>query len=173
MVYVISGKGITVTEGMKTAAENVLGQVLGKFLGGEERVTVTAEKQNREIKTSVMFRYAGELVKISESGEDYYAGLDSAADILKTKLERLHDRNVRKEHGDSADDGGNEISEISKRKFIDPSPMPEKRAAERMNLLGYNAFLFSNEDMDGASCMMYRREDGTLGIIETAMGAEN
>ena len=58
------------------------------------------------------------------------------------------------------------MSKISKRKkFSDSKPMHEEEAAEQMELLGHNFYAFTNS-ANGKFGIVYRREDGSYGLLE-------
>ena len=55
---------------------------------------------------------------------------------------------------------------IARRKTFDLIPMAEEEAIEQMKLLGHdNFFIFYNVKL-GAINVLYRRRDGTYGLIE-------
>jgi putative sigma-54 modulation protein len=65
---------------------------------------------------------------------------------------------------------GEPVSVISRRKTFNLFPMDEAEALEQMKLLGHdNFFIFFNIETD-AICVLYRRRDGTYGLIEPKIG---
>lgn len=60
-------------------------------------------------------------------------------------------------------------SHITRRKrYSYTEPMHEEEAIEQMELIGHSCFIFDNADTDRFS-MVYKKEDGTYGIIEPKM----
>lgn len=55
---------------------------------------------------------------------------------------------------------------ITKRKVFEMKPMTEAEAICQMNLLKHPFFLFYNAEIDNM-CVIYKRKNGTYGIIET------
>jgi putative sigma-54 modulation protein len=55
---------------------------------------------------------------------------------------------------------------IAKRKRFATKPMDPEEAALQMALLGHAFFLFTNTE-NGRAALLYRRNDGDLGLIET------
>ena len=55
---------------------------------------------------------------------------------------------------------------IAKRKRFATKPMDPEEAALQMELLGHAFFLFTNTE-NGRAALLYRRNDGDLGLIET------
>lgn len=56
---------------------------------------------------------------------------------------------------------------ITKRKTFEMKPMTESEAICQMNLLNHPFFMFYNADMENM-CVIYKRKNGTYGIIQTA-----
>jgi len=64
------------------------------------------------------------------------------------------------------DQYSNYVPKIAKRKKIDTmSPLEEGEAIERMEMLGYDSFLFRSKATDKIS-LVYKRKDGSYGIVE-------
>ena len=118
-------------------------------------------------------------VRITERGEEMYANIDRAVDVLVRRLNRYVDM---KDHwgGTKAwevmdidtdteieeDQYSNYVPKIAKRKKIDTmSPLEEGEAIERMEMLGYDSFLFRSKATDKIS-LVYKRKDGSYGIVE-------
>ena len=119
-------------------------------------------------------------VRVEERGEDMYANIDSAVDTLVRRLQRYTDRKARwsgekeweVQEGETTyedfeiDDYSDYVPKIVRRKKIeDTSPLEEGEAIERMEMLGYDFFLFRNKRTNEVSAV-YRRKDGSYGIIE-------
>ena len=168
MEYNFTGKGISITTPMQDAAIATLSS-LDRYLNDNDLITTTVEKEGHKIKVTIRFNYANENVKISEVGEDYYYALDSLADIIKNKMERLHERNVSRKHLQQKEPifVEKDENEIVRRKFIVPGQMTEDEAILKMNELGHQSFLFDNSDMGGATCLIYKRKTGNYGILQT------
>ena len=119
-------------------------------------------------------------IRVEERGFDMYANIDLAIDTLNRRLKRYIDMKDRwagqkswriqeeedEEDMDLIDDYTHYVPKVSKRKKVDNmSPIEEAEAIERMEMLGYDQFLFKNKETDKIS-MIYRRRDGTYGLIE-------
>ncbi len=100
-----------------------------------------------------------------------------AIEKLKKQLERYKSkRNRRDQSGKwipsstleeiTAAQEGAQFAKIAKRKvFGTPKLMHEEEAIEQMELLDHNFFVFKNLENDRI-CVVYRREDGTYGLLE-------
>jgi putative sigma-54 modulation protein len=63
-----------------------------------------------------------------------------------------------------------EAPQIVRRKKFMLTPMDEEEAIEHMNLLGHdNFFVFYNFNTDSVN-VVYKRRDGTYGLIEPELG---
>ncbi|MBI5755049.1 ribosome-associated translation inhibitor RaiA [Candidatus Peregrinibacteria bacterium] len=73
----------------------------------------------------------------------------------------------------TAEDAFGALPQISKRKqYSHIQPMTEIEAAERMELIGHDFFLFLNKETSRFS-VVYKKEDGTYGLIEPKVATEN
>lgn len=125
-------------------------------------------------------------VRVEESGPEMYANIDRATDVLFRRLKRYNDQKAHWEGQESwrvleAESANQELSEevridlndysdyvpkIAKRKVADDmSPLEEGEAIERMELLGYDQFLFRSKKSNKIS-MLYRRKHGGYGLVE-------
>lgn len=126
------------------------------------------------------------LVRVEESGAEMYANIDKATDVLFRRLKRYHDQKAHWEGQESwrvleaevaqqslsneperdLDDYSDYVPKIAKRKIADDmSPLEEGEAIERMELLGYDQFLFRSKKTNKIS-MIYRRKHGGYGLVE-------
>ncbi len=125
-------------------------------------------------------------IRVEESGEDMYANVDLAMDTLDRRLKRYRDRKghwegvkpwkvleaeaalqaLTDEVEGELDDYSDYVPKIAVRKSVkDIGPMAEAEAIERMELLGYDQFLFLNK-VTGKMTMIYRRRRGGYGLVE-------
>ncbi|HPQ79136.1 MAG TPA: ribosome-associated translation inhibitor RaiA [Candidatus Dojkabacteria bacterium] len=118
-------------------------------------------------------------IRVTERGEDMYANIDLAVDTLVRRLTRYFEMrerwggskewevmDVEGKEEESFDEYTNYVPKIAKRKKIkDMSPLEEGEAIERMEMLGYDSFLFRSKKTDKIS-LVYKRKDGSYGIVE-------
>jgi putative sigma-54 modulation protein len=121
-------------------------------------------------------------VRVEQIGEDMYANIDKASDILARRLKRYQERKNYWEgeipwkvlEAEIANKQEQEIDEshyvyipkIETRKTIkDLEKYEELEAIERMELSGYNQMMFRNRKT-GKICMVYKREYGGYGLVE-------
>jgi putative sigma-54 modulation protein len=127
-------------------------------------------------------RGKGVLLRAEERTDDIFASVDAVLDKIYRQIERYKGRRWRSRgDGRSAADFAidlasqntetYEMSEtIVRRKRLPLSPMDEQEAVEQMSLLSHeNFFVFLNVETNEVN-VLYRRLDGSLGIIETEIG---
>jgi len=123
------------------------------------------------------------LLRTEERGDD----LRLAFDIAFEKIQRQADRYKGKLHrgrgdgrsaaevvpndeGNENEDTGEFLPTIAKRKKFIVFPMNEDEAIEQMRLLGHNNFfVFFNPEKNSMQ-VLYRRRNGTYGLIEPIVG---
>ena len=127
-------------------------------------------------------------VRVEESGENMYANVDKAMDILARRLNRYGDMREHWtgkkpwkvmeaeaalevfEDEEDKEDYTEYVPKIATRKTIqDMSPLEEAEAIERMELSGYDQLLFRSKKTDKIS-MVYKRKQGGYGLVEPAEG---
>lgn len=126
-------------------------------------------------------------IRVEEVGEEMYKNIDKGVDVLFRRLKRYYDQKVHWEGKESwkvleaeavlqefddeqRDDYSDYIPQIAKRKVMDDmSPLEEAEAIERMELKGYDQYLFRSKRTDKIS-MIYRRSNGGYGLVEPSEG---
>ncbi|HEX6474721.1 MAG TPA: sigma 54 modulation/S30EA ribosomal C-terminal domain-containing protein, partial [Candidatus Limnocylindria bacterium] len=131
----------------------------------------------------------GSVIRSASTGPNPLAAIDTLLDKLERQVvrskerprrvrERDHDEAVtvlvREADGSVAEgDEGAEADEqgpsVVRIKRFDMVPMFEEDAIARMDELGHAFFVFLNAESDGI-CVVYRRRDGTYGLIEPVLG---
>ncbi|HOV29531.1 MAG TPA: ribosome-associated translation inhibitor RaiA [Candidatus Dojkabacteria bacterium] len=117
-------------------------------------------------------------IRVEQRGENMYANIDEASDVLNRRLTRYNEMkdhwsgkspwkvDMNMENDEEADTNVIYIPKISKRKTMDDmTPLEEAEAIERMEMAGYDQYLFKNKSTNKIS-MIYRRIDGGYGLVE-------
>jgi len=120
----------------------------------------------------------GFILRSEERSDDIRTAMDAAMEKLSRQIDRFKDKRKRgRGDGKSAAEVAPEVEPVSegepeetpvimRRKKFDLIPMAEEEAIEQMKLLGHdNFFVFYNVKV-GAVSVLYRRRDGTYGLIE-------
>lgn len=161
---------------------------LGRFLGDVEdtRVDLSYNKNARNAAdrqvAQITIRGKGYILRTEERADDIFTAVDAAVDKMQRQVTRLKERRMRG-RGDgrtaadvapaaaaSAEEVAEEQPVIARRKTFTLVPMDEQEAIEQMALLGHeNFFIFYNADTNSVN-VLYRRRDGTYGLIEPRIG---
>jgi putative sigma-54 modulation protein len=131
----------------------------------------------------VTARGKGVILRTEERADEPLSAFDAAFDHMQRQIERYkgkHYHNNKRSAARSADNDSeaaepvDETGElpalIARRKQFRLLPMNEEEAIEQMTLLGHdNFFIFYNGET-GKINVLYRRRDGSYGLIESEMG---
>ena len=120
----------------------------------------------------------GFILRSEERSDDIRTAMDATLEKLSRQIDRFKDkRKNNRGDGKSAADVAPDVDEVEsaepeeiptivRRKRFDLIPMAEEEAIEQMKLLGHdNFFVFYNVKVGGIN-VLYRRRDGTYGLIE-------
>ncbi len=161
---------------------------LDRYLPGieEARVDVAYIKSARSASdrqvAQITVRGKGFILRSEERADDIFSALDTALDKIQRRIERYkgkryHGRGNGKSAAELTPVVEPEVEEtgelgpiLARRKRFILVPMDENEAIEQMELLGHeNFFVFYNINTNSVN-VLYRRRDGTYGLIETEMG---
>jgi len=128
------------------------------------------EKYRVEITTFV----SGHIVRVEAEATDERTAVDRASDRyerqlrkLKTKLiqrNRVSNKGLNHVSSQSDDDEDRGVEIVRTKRFL-IKPMSAEEAALQMDLLEHGFFFFLDADTD-RHCVVYRRRDGNVGLIE-------
>lgn len=147
----------------------------------EANVDLSFEKTARNAMdrqvAQVTVRGKGVLLRAEERTDDIFAAFDTALERLGRQIERYKGRHFRgRGDGRSLADvppitaeaePAEEGEVISRRKAFRLTPMDEIEAIEQMHLLGHDDFFVFLSATSQQVNVLYRRRDGTFGLIET------
>lgn len=123
----------------------------------------------------------GFILRSEERADDIHAAFDTALDKIQRQIDRYKGKHYRgRGDGRSAaevveeelpvDETGELLPLIGRRKKFMILPMNEDEALEQMRLLGHdNFFVFFNAEQNAIQ-VLYRRRNGTYGLIEPVLG---
>lgn len=166
----ITGKNIEITKAMKETIENKF-QFLDKFITDTDSMSVAVSSRKTKIKIAVVVSVYGKIVKMEREVDNFYDGIDMIVDKLKNTVRRQHEFRV-KQNRERIDEKICEKEEITEDSLIEVykqitcTSMTEEKAVEEMETTGHDFYLFKNVEKDNHYCIVYRRFDGTYGIIE-------
>ncbi len=129
----------------------------------------------------ITVRGKGITLRTEERADEILAAFDAALDHLQRQIERFkgkhyHSRGDDRSEPSTLEDEAmlTEPSErqpvIVRRKKFNLFPMNEEEAIEEMNLLGHNNFFIFYNGETSKINVLYRRRDGSFGLIEPEIG---
>ena len=170
MKFIISGKNITVSPGLKTAVEDKLGKLERYFTPDTEViVTLSVEKERQKIEVTIPMK--GNIIRSEQVSNDMYVSIDLVEEVIERQLRKykIADKqqeagNFQKEYLDKDYEEDDEVKIIRTKKF-GIKPMYPEDACVQMELLGHNFFVFFNAETEQVN-VVYKRKGNTYGLIE-------
>lgn len=172
MRYIISGKNIDVTEGLKDAIYEKIGKLERYFTEDTEvHVTFSVEKERHKIEVTIPMK--GNIIRAEEESSDMYVSIDLVEEIIERQLRKYKNKIIEKKqaaHSLSKAFAEEEITdeeeiEIIRSKRFAIKPMDPEEACVQMELLGHDFYVFRNSETDEVN-VVYRRKKNSYGLIE-------
>lgn len=172
MKFIISGKNIAVTEGLKTAVEDKLGK-LERYFTPETEISVTLSVEKDRQKIEVTIPVKGSIIRSEQVSNDMYVSIDLVEEVIERQLRKYKNKivdrkqapgNFQQEYLEKDYEEDEEVKIIRTKKF-DIKPMYPEDACVQMELLGHNFFVFVNAETDQVN-VVYKRKGNTYGLIE-------
>ena len=180
----VSGHGMEVTEALRAYIEEKLKKYerlfeLATSVEVECTENVAARGVDKDFRVEISMKLPRTVARVEKEGSDLYALVDQATDVIFRKVKRYKDKLrqwegkkqwvVEEEIGREEEDDSDFITyvpKIVKRKKIEECrPVSEAEAIERMEMMGYDCFLFKSKET-GLISMVYRRKRGGYGLVE-------
>ena len=143
----------------------------------EALIVFSVEKNRNNVELTV--HGAGTWFRAHESTSDMFASVDAAVGTIEGQIRKNKTRLARRLRQDAFVRTAEETSFVTDEKEDDLSivrvkqfyfrPMTRDEAVLQMNLLEHSFFAFRDEDNDGAFAVVYRRNDGSFGLLEDAL----
>jgi putative sigma-54 modulation protein len=176
----IYGRNMEVTDRLNDYVTKKVSK-LDRYLNGieEARVDLAYAKSARSASdrqvAQITVRGKGFILRSEERTDDIFSAVDTALSKMQRQIERYKGKRHRgRGDGRSAAEVvpvPDEVEEeegpvIARRKRFQVAPMDETEAIEQMSLLGHESFfVFFNANTNSIN-VLYRRRDGTYGLIE-------
>ena len=172
MRFVIVGRNIEVTDGLKEAVEEKLGK-LDRFFAPdtEVKVTLSVEKERQKIEVTIPVK--GSIIRSEQVSNDMYVSIDLVEEVIERQLKKYKNKLIDKQQDAAAfaqeyidkeyvDD---EEVKIIRTKRFDVKPMDPEEACVQMELLGHSFYVFFNSETEQIN-VVYKRKGNTYGLIE-------
>ena len=172
MKFIIVGRNIEVTPGLRAAVEEKIGK-LDKYFNPDTEVHVTLSVEKDRQKIEVTIPVKGSIIRSEQVSNDMYVSIDLVEEIIERQLKKYKNKIVDKQQAvasfskayvenDYTDD---EAIKIVRTKKFDIKPMYPEDACIQMELLGHSFFVFCNAETDQVN-VVYKRKGDTYGLIE-------
>ena len=138
----------------------------------------TAREANNRFVAQITLRGRGFILRAEERAVEIKPAIDMVMDKIERQIERYKGKKYRSRAGATAaadlltEEKHDEEEKplIVRRKKFTLVPMDELEAIEQMNLLGHeDFFIFYNIDTNSIN-VLYKRRDGSYGIIQPELG---
>ena len=172
MRFIITGRNIDVTDGLRSAVEEKLGK-LDRFFAPETEVNVTLSVEKERQKIEVTIPVKGNIIRSEQVSSDMYVSIDLVEEVIERQLKKYKNKIVDKHHNEAAfakEYVENEYEPTDEVKIIRTKrfgikPMDPEEACVQMELLGHNFFMFLNADTNEVN-VVYKRKGNSYGLIE-------
>ncbi len=172
MNFVIYGKNIEITDNLRKAVEDKLGK-LERYFTPETRVNVTLSVEKERQKIEVTIPVKGSIIRSEQVSNDMYVSIDLVEEVIERQLHKYKTKIIdRHQSGGSfqqayIDHDYEEEDQIRiiRTKKYDIKPLYPEDACVQMELLGHSFYVFVNAET-GATNVVYRRKNGTYGLLE-------
>ena len=172
MKFIIIGRNIDITEGLKSAVEEKLGKLERYFTPDTEvHVTLSVEKERQKIEVTIPVK--GNIIRSEQVSSDMYVSIDLVEEVIERQLRKYKTKIVNQQQA-----GGNFQKEFVEDEFLEDEevniirtkkfgikPMYPEDACVQMELLGHNFYVFRNAETDEVN-VVYKRKGNTYGLIE-------
>ena len=187
MLVTVKGKNVEVTDALKRYAEKKV-QKLGKYFKDLREAQVTQSVQRNWHIVEVQLEGDGVLLRGEERSDDMYASIDLVVEKLERRVKKFKgklygktteegpkEKEAERDHIAAQAAGVESLDElpidaetapmIVRTKRFAMKPMSPEEAANQMELLHHDFFVFRNQDTEQVN-VVYRRRDGDYGLIE-------
>ena len=172
MKFIIIGRNIDITEGLKSAVQEKLGKLERYFTPETEiHVTLSVEKVRQKIEVTIPVK--GNIIRSEQVSSDMYVSIDLVEEVIERQLRKYKTKIVNQQQA-----GGNFQKEFVEDEFLEDEevniirtkkfgikPMYPEDACVQMELLGHNFYVFRNAETDEVN-VVYKRKGNTYGLIE-------
>ena len=175
MKITLRGKNIEITEAIEEKVSEKLSKLDKYFIVSENveaKVLVRTYPYGQKIEVTIPTEYV--LLRAEVVDQDLYNAIDLVIDKLEGQIRKYKTRLNRKSKDNKLafnlasieplEDEEEDV--LVKTKTITPKPMDMEEAIMQMELIGHSFFVYRDTETDAIS-VVYRRNDGNYGLIET------
>jgi putative sigma-54 modulation protein len=188
MDITVTGRKMSVSDALHAYVEEKIGNSVKVFNISPMSAEVVLRKEKNPANpkpavAEVTLFTKGHIIRTEEAEEDMYAAIDVAAAKVERQLRKYKTRVLEKRIGGKRHQEQTAVeleeliaveqhiiedddeSKVVRVKEIDLVALTEDEALIQIDLLGHDFFMYSNA-IDGTVNVMYRRKDGSYGILK-------
>lgn len=182
----ITGKNITLTEGIKNAVKEKVKKI--EKLVSEETLTevMLSAKHGRAKaqRAEITVRAKKSVVRAEVTDDDLYRAIAAAVDVVTERLKKIKEKSRKRagsesiraaekeatvreevEIGLDAVDDFETAGEINREKIVSAESMTRDEACIEMEYTDHDFYVFKDAEAGDMLCVMYRRKAGGYGIL--------
>ena len=183
----ITGKNITLTEGIKEAVKEKLKKI-EKLVGDDTAVDIVLSAKHGRAKAQraeITVKTKNNVVRAEVTDEDLYRAINSAVDVVTGRLKKIKEKSRKRAGSDSIramereredeavikeefEVGADEFEVnggISREKIVSAESMTRDEACVEMEFTDHDFYVFKDSERDDMLCVIYRREAGGYGVL--------
>lgn len=170
MKITVYGKQMTVRDSLRVAVEKKL-EKFNKFFGEDTEAFVTCRVRKGVKILEITVNYGSTTFRSEEESDTFITALDRAAEGLerqirknKTRVEKMVKKGAFVITEDDDDEYEEEDEFNIRVKTFPFKPMTPEEAILQMNLIGHAFYAFIDSE-SGDTCVVYKRKEGSYGLI--------
>ena len=175
MKFTFIEKKMAPSDSLRAYAEKKVSKI-DRLFRTESEANVTFSTERGRFTAEITIKNNGTFFRAHETTSDMYASVDSAVATIERQIRKNKTRLAKNLRSDAIVPEVPEEFDIHEEREFDivrtkrfaVKPMSPEEAILQMNLLGHSFFVFRNTDDDNAICVVYTRNSGGYGIIETS-----
>ncbi|HET0155052.1 TPA: ribosome-associated translation inhibitor RaiA [Streptococcus pneumoniae] len=175
--YSIRGENLEVTEAIRDYVVSKLEKIEKYFQPEQEldaRINLKVYRE-KTAKVEVTIPLGSITLRAEDVSQDMYGSIDLVTDKIERQIRKNKTKIERKNKNKAAtgqlftdalvEDSNVVQSKVVRSKQIDLKPMDLEEAILQMDLLGHDFFIYVDVE-DQTTNVIYRREDGEIGLLE-------
>lgn len=173
MKFIITGRNIDVTQGLRSAVTEKIGK-LEKFFAEDTEINVTLSVEKDRQKIEVTIPVKGNIIRAEQVSSDMYVSIDLVEEIIERQLKKYKNKIIDRKQSATTDftpeyvekdyDEDDTIQIVRTKRF-GIKPMDPEEACVQMELLGHSFYVFLNSETNEVN-VVYKRKGNTYGLIE-------
>ena len=164
--YSIRGENLEVTEAIRDYVVSKLEKIEKYFQADQEldaRVNLKVYRE-KTAKVEVTIPLGSITLRAEDVSQDMYGSIDLVVDKIERQI-RKNKSGAGKLFTDAVVEEAATTEKVVRSKTIDLEPMDLDEAILQMDLLAHDFFIYRDAE-DNTTNVIYRREDGDIGLLE-------